>query len=141
MSQISQHISYEEAIYSQKAVNANIPNVPNEEQLEAMKLVAEKLFEPLRAWYGKPIKINSFFRNPDVNKLVMGAKNSNHLRGEAIDITGGSQVENKKIFDWCKANFKDFDEVIYEYGSVIGPDWVHISFKKVGNRKKVIYVK
>ena len=138
---ISKHITIEEATFSAKAVANKISNIPNESQLEAMQLVANNLFEPLREWYGKPIKINSFFRSLEVNKLVKGAKNSNHLRGEAIDITGGSQFENKKLFDWCKANFKDFDELIYEYGSVIGPDWVHISFKKVGNRKKVIYIK
>lgn len=140
MSQISKHISYTESVFSAKAKSAQIPNVPNETQLEAMQLVAEKLFEPLREWYGKPITINSFFRNPTVNKLVGGAKNSNHMRGEAIDISAGSQVENKKLFDWCKANFKDFDELIWEYGSAAGPDWVHISFKRLGNRKRIIYI-
>ena len=140
MSQISKHISYTESVFSAKAKSAQIPNVPNETQLEAMQLVATKLFEPLREWYGKPIKINSFFRNPEVNKLVGGAKNSNHMRGEAIDISAGSQVENKKLFDWCKVNFKDFDELIWEYGSAVGPDWVHISFKRLGNRKRIIYI-
>ena len=140
MSQISKHISVNEATFSQKAVSNKISNVPNETQLEAMQLVATKLFEPLREWYGKPIKINSFFRNPEVNKLVGGAKNSNHMRGEAIDVSAGSQVENKKLFDWCKANFKDWDELIWEYGSAVGPDWLHISYKTKGNRKKIIYI-
>lgn len=140
MSQISKHISYTESVFSAKAKSAQIPNVPNETQLEAMQLVAEKLFEPLREWYGKPITINSFFRNPTVNKLVGGAKNSNHMRGEAIDISAGSQVENKKLFDWCKSNFTEFNELIWEYGSAVGPDWVHISFKRVGNRKKIICI-
>ena len=138
---ISKHISLNEGTHSAKAVENKISNLPNEAQLEAMQLVAEKLFEPLREWYSKPIKVNSFFRNTDTNKLVKGAKNSNHLRGEAIDITGGSRVENKKIFDWCKENFTDFDELIYEYGDATGPDWVHISYRKTGNRKKVIHIK
>ena len=141
MSQISKHITINEATFSAKAVTNKISNIPNESQLEAMQLVAEKLFEPLREWYGKPIKINSFFRSPKVNELVKGASNSNHLRGEAIDITAGSRTENKKLFDWCKANFKDFDELIFEYGDASGPDWVHISFKSKGNRKKIIHIK
>jgi hypothetical protein len=138
---ISTHITIEEATHSEKAIKNKVSNIPNEAQLEAMQLVAEKLFEPLRKWYGKPIKINSFFRSPEVNKLVKGATNSNHLRGEAIDITGGNKTENKKIFDWCVKNFTDFDEIIFEYGDITGPDWVHISYKKVGNRKKVIHIK
>jgi zinc D-Ala-D-Ala carboxypeptidase len=133
---ISKHISAEEATFSQKAKDNKVDNTPNEAQLKAMELVAEKLFEPLREWYGKPIKINSFFRSPETNKLVKGATNSNHLRGEAIDITGGNKTENKKIFDWCKANFKDFDEIINEYDYT----WVHISYKSKGNRKKVITI-
>jgi len=141
MTQISKHITINEATFSQKAYDNKVSNTPNEAQFEAMQLVAEKLFEPLREWYGKPIKINSFFRSTEVNKLVKGATNSNHLRGEAIDLTGGSRAENKKIFDWCKSNFKDFDELIFEYGDSTGPDWVHISYKSKGNRKKIIHIK
>lgn len=138
---ISKHISFEEATHSAKAVANKVSNLPNEEQIEAMQLVAQKLFEPIREWYSKPIKVNSFFRNTETNKLVGGVKTSNHLRGEAIDITGGSRVENKKIYDWCKANFTDFDELIWEYGDASGPDWVHISYRKIGNRKKIITIK
>ena len=138
---ISKHISMNEGTHSAKAVANKISNIPNDEQLEAMQLVAEKLFEPIREWYGKPIKVNSFFRNTQTNALVGGVKTSNHLRGEAIDITGGSRVENKKIYDWCKANFTDFDELIWEYGDATGPDWVHISYRKIGNRKKIITIK
>jgi uncharacterized protein YcbK (DUF882 family) len=136
MSQISKHISYNEAVFSEKAVAAKVPNVPNEKQLEAMQLVAEKLFEPLRYWYGKPIKINSFFRNNEVNKLVGGSKTSQHCKGEAIDISAGSKAENKKLFDYVCKNL-DFDQVINEYDFT----WVHISYKEKGNRKQILVIK
>jgi hypothetical protein len=136
MSQISQHISYEEAIYSQKAVNAKMPNVPNEEQLEAMKLVAEKCFEPLRLWYGKPIKINSFFRSDLLNRAVKGSLTSQHKKGEAIDIDAGSKEENKKIFEWIKGNLV-FDQVINEYNY----SWIHVSYSKTKNRKQILIIK
>lgn len=133
---ISKHISIEEATHSAKAVENKVSNIPTEVELEAMQLVAEKLFEPLREWYNKPIKVNSFYRNKETNKLVKGAKNSNHLRGQAIDITAGSKTENKKLFDWCIKNFTDFDEIINEYDYT----WIHISYKSVGNRKKIIAI-
>ena len=59
---ISKHVSLREGVFSQTATRRDLDNTPNEEQLENMKLVAEKVFEPLREWVGGPIKINSFFR-------------------------------------------------------------------------------
>lgn len=136
MERISEHISYEEAIHSNKAIALGIDNTPNKEQLEAMKLVAEKCFEPLRRWYGKAIFINNFFRCWLLNKAVGGSKTSDHPNGCAIDIDTRSISENKKLFDWCIANL-DFDQLIWENGG----EWIHISFRKTGNRKQVLYLK
>jgi uncharacterized protein YcbK (DUF882 family) len=133
---ISKHITIEEATFSAKAVSNKISNVPNEAQLKSMQLVAEKLFEPLRVWYGKPIKINSFFRSLEVNKLVGGSATSQHCKGEAIDISAGSKTENKKLFDYVCKNL-DFDQCINEYDFT----WVHISYKPKGNRKQILVIK
>lgn len=136
MSQISKHITVKEATFSAKAVANKISNIPNESQLEAMQLVAENLFEPLREWYGKPIKINSFFRSLEVNKLVGGSSTSQHCKGEAIDISAGNKTENKKLFDYVCKNLA-FDQCINEYDLT----WVHISYKPKGNRKQVLVIK
>ena len=133
---ISKHITKEEATYSESAVKNKVSNVPNEVQLEAMQHVAVNLFEPLREWYGKPIKINSFFRSLEVNKLVGGAATSQHCKGEAIDISAGSKEENKKLFDYVCKNL-NFDQCINEYNFT----WIHISLKKSGNRKQVLVIK
>jgi uncharacterized protein YcbK (DUF882 family) len=133
---ISKHITIEEATYSESAVKNKVSNVPNEAQLEAMQLVAEKLFEPLRVWYGKPIKINSFFRNLEVNKLVGGSSTSQHCKGEAIDISAGSKAENKKLFDYVCKNL-DFDQCIDEKNFT----WIHISLKAKGNRRQILVIK
>lgn len=133
---ISKHITYSEATHSEKAVKNKVSNVPNEAQLEAMQHVAINLFEPLREWYAKPIKINSFFRSLEVNKLVGGAATSQHCKGEAIDISAGSKAENKKLFDYVCKNL-NFDQVILEFGG----QWVHISLKKNNNRKQILHIK
>jgi zinc D-Ala-D-Ala carboxypeptidase len=135
-SNISEHISFKEATFT----NRNLPNVPNETQLKAMELVAVMCFEKIRKWYGKPIKINSFFRSLEVNKAVGGASTSQHTKGEAIDLTAGSREENKKIFEWAKANLT-FDQLIFEYGDDSGPDWVHISYRSGKNRMQVLRIK
>jgi zinc D-Ala-D-Ala carboxypeptidase len=134
---ISKHISLKEATFSATATRLSIDNVPTPEHLICMKLVAEKCFEPLREWYKKPIKINSFYRGKDLNKAVKGSLSSQHCKGEAIDIDAGSIEENKKLFEWCKANL-DFDQMIWEYGG----EWVHISYtEKKANRKQILSIK
>ena len=136
MENISKHITFIEATHSPTAAKLGINNNPNETQLEAMKLVAEKCFEPLRLWYGKPIKINSFFRSDLLNRAVKGSLTSQHKKGEAIDLDAGSKEENKKLFDWIKANL-EFDQVINEYNY----SWVHVSYSKTKNRKQILVIK
>ena len=134
---ISKHISLSEAIESPTALRLKIDNTPTPLELKSMQLVAEKCFEPLRVWYNKPIKINSFFRCEKLNTAV-GSKNSSYHRlGMAIDMTAGSKEENKKLFDWCKANLQ-FDQLIWEFGTNENPAWVHVSYKQAGNRGEIL---
>jgi len=136
---ISEHITYDEATLSPTAIRNGISNQPNEQELSNMKLVAENCFEPLRKMWGKPIKVNSFFRSQSLNQLVGGSPLSQHTKGQAIDITTGSKSDNKKLFELAKT--LDFDQLIWEYGDSTGPHWVHISFKNNNNRKQILYIK
>lgn len=132
---LSEHISLQEAIQSPTALRLKIDNTPDALTLVNMKMVAEKCFEPLRKWYNKPIKINSFYRSIKLNAAVGGASNSQHCRGQAIDISAGSKEENKKLFDWCKDNLV-FDQLINEYNFT----WVHISYSSIANKKQVLII-
>ena len=136
MTMISKHITLQEATDSPTALRMGIKNVPNEVELEAMKYVSENLFEPIREWYDKPIKVNSFYRCLALNKAVNGSKTSGHVLGNSIDISGGSKSENKKIFDFIKLSGLNFDQVINEYDFT----WVHISLKKEKNRKQILAI-
>jgi len=139
---ISANISEAEAFKSQSAVRHGIDNTTtNEVVLDNMRHVAE-LFEQIRAHFGVPIGISSFYRSPALNKKIGGAKNSQHTLGEAIDIDadifGG--VTNAQIFEFAKT--LDFDQLIWEYGDDNNPAWVHISRKRVGkNRKQRLRIK
>ena len=125
---ISKHISYKEGIRSNTATRLNIINEPNEEQLKNMKLLAEKVFEPLREEVGGPIKVNSFFRCPELNKAIGGSKTSQHCHGQAIDIddTFGHK-SNAEMYYFIKSEL-DFDQMIWEFGTDKNPDWVHVSY-------------
>jgi len=128
MENISKHISYKEATHSNTALRRGIENIPDVEELENMKLIAEEVFEPLRKWVGGPIKINSFYRSPELNVAIGGSKKSQHCHGQAIDIddTYGHR-SNASMFKHIRYNM-DYDQIIWEFGDDKNPAWVHVSY-------------
>jgi len=136
---ISKHISYKEGVYSITATRRGINNDPNDEQLSNMELVAGKVFEPLRKYVGGPIKINSFFRSPDLNKAIGGSSKSQHCKGQAIDIDDTfGVVANSDMYNYIKNNL-DFDQLIWEFGDDENPNWVHVSYvSEFDNRKRCL---
>ena len=143
MKRISKHISYKEAVGSNYAKKYGIKNKPNEEQVDNMQLLAEKVFEPLREWVDAPIKVNSMFRSLELNTALKGSKTSSHMKGEAMDITSmacGKEncKSNLEMFHWIKDNL-EFDQLIWEFGSE--PKWLHVSYNKDKNRKQVLVTK
>jgi len=139
MLKISDHITYAEATKSQVAVRYNLKNVPNQEQLENMTLTAEKIFEPVREFFNYPIAVTSFFRAPAVNPAAGGARNSQHSTGQAMDIDADvlGKITNKQVFDYIRENL-EFDQLIWEFGDENQPDWVHVSYNKVVNRRQIL---
>ena len=136
---ISEHISYKEGTYSNTATRRGINNTPNDEQLTNMELIAEKIFEPLRAHVGGPIKINSFFRSPELNKAIGGSSKSQHCKGQAMDIDDTfGRMTNAEMYHWIKNNL-DFDQMIWEFGDDDNPNWVHVSYvSDVSNRNRCL---
>ena len=125
---ISKHISYKEGVYSNTATRKGIDNTPNDEQLANMELVAEEIFAPLRTYVGGPIKINSFFRSPELNTAIGGSSKSQHCKGQAIDIDDTfGRVTNAEMYHWIKKYLK-FDQMIWEFGNDDNPAWVHVSY-------------
>lgn len=128
---ISEHLTLGELIRSDSAKRAGITNMPNTEQIENLKQLAEHIFEPIRNHFRVPIYISSGFRSVELCNIIKGAaKNSQHSRGEAIDIDmdGHSHdISNADIFNFIKANLK-FDQLIWEHGTDKNPDWVHVSY-------------
>ena len=139
MENISKNITYAEAIHSSTAKRESIDNTPNQKELECMKLLAEKVFEPLREWVGGPIKVNSFFRSVALNESIGGAASSQHCKGQAIDIDDVYGIKsNADMYNWIKENL-DFDQMIWEFGTDTQPNWVHISYvSKEDNRNKCL---
>ena len=137
---VSKNITLKEATRSNTAIKKGIDNTPNQIQLQAMKNVAEKVFQPVREHFGQPIRINSFFRSPELNKIIGGSTTSQHCKGEAMDLDALNGITNKQIFDFIRENL-EFDQLLWEYGDDENPDWVHVSLCLFDeNRKQVLRV-
>jgi hypothetical protein len=150
---ISKHISLKEATTSPEAIRLGLDNTPGTAELIAMKLIAEKVFEPLREYVSQkrgkdsPIHINSFFRSNEVNKAIGGAVDKNgvstsqHCKGEAMDIeTNYPDFNNKDLFLVIKDRGV-YDQLIFEFSDPTDesiPAWVHVSYKVSGNRNQVL---
>jgi zinc D-Ala-D-Ala carboxypeptidase len=105
-----------------------------------MKATAEAIFEPLRDIIGKPIHISSFYRTVELNKAMKGARLSQHLTGEAMDLDADTfgGTTNREIFDLIRKEF-DFDQLIWEFGTADQPAWVHVSYGyERKNRREVL---
>ena len=139
MDKLSKHVSYKEGVYSITAKRLGLENDPTDAHLENMKLICEKVFEPLRIHVGGPIKINSFYRGPELNKAIGGSAKSQHCHGQAMDIDDTyGHASNASMFDWIKANL-DYDQMIWEFGTDQNPDWVHVSYvSPEENRKRCL---
>lgn len=127
------YFSIKELCSSDTARARGIDNTPTTKVELALTNLVDNVLDPLREWYGKPIIVNSGYRSPKLNTAVGGSKTSQHMKGEAADITAGSKEENKKLFDYIKSNLV-FDQLIDESNF----SWVHVSFKSAGNRRQIL---
>ena len=138
---LSEHLSLNEVTKSNTAKRLGIDNTPTSEHLANLKLVAEKIFEPLRNHFGKPINVSSGYRSKALNDATPGSSaTSQHCSGEALDLDQDEMntgVTNKMVFEYIKNNL-NFDQLIWEFGTDANPDWVHVSYESTGRQRKQI---
>ena len=109
LNKIGKHFTYGELTITK----SKLENIPSQDELNNLLHLVENVLDPLRELYGKPIHVNSGFRSKEVNSAIGGAIKSQHCKGQAADITGGSKEENEKLFNLIKDNLK-YDQLINE---------------------------
>ena len=136
--QLSKHFELAEFIRSSTAKRAGISNMPTNAHLENIKLLCEKVLEPIRIHFARPIILSSGYRSAALNRAVGGSSSSQHCSGEAADIDmDGTNVTNAQIFNYIKDNL-EFDQLIWEFGTDTNPNWVHVSYESNGRQRKQI---
>lgn len=127
------YFTLKELTRSTTATAKGIDNTPTPEVEKNLTLLIENILDPLRLIYGKPITVNSGYRCPELNKAVGGSKTSDHMKGFAADITGGSKEENERLFNIIKHNFH-FKQLIDERDFL----WVHVSYDPSNLKNQIL---
>jgi zinc D-Ala-D-Ala carboxypeptidase len=136
--QLSKNLALAEVTRSETAKRKGISNMPTEAHILNLKLVAEKIFQPIREHFGKPIHVSSGYRSKALNDAIGGSLSSQHCSGEALDLDmDGTDITNAQVFNFIKDNL-DFDQLIWEFGTDGNPDWVHVSYESSGKQRKQI---
>lgn len=134
---MAKHFTLGELCKSDIALAKNIENTPPDQAtIGRLNALMEECLDKVREMWGEPIGVNSGYRSPELNRVVGGAKNSQHLRGEAADINAGGVENNRKLFDMIAASDIEFDQLIDESGY----RWLHISYCTDDNRKQVLHL-
>lgn len=130
---LSKNFTLSELTYSSTANANKVNNTPDRWELENLKKLCNEVLQPIRDKWDDSIFINSGFRNPIVNRLVKGSTSSQHLKGEAADITVGSKSRNKKLFDMILQMIENEEITVGQLIDEKDYSWIHISlpYKRV----------
>lgn len=134
---ISKNFTLEELCASDTAKAKGIRNNPGQTDVVNLCALVHNVLQPLRKWWGRPIKIGSGYRSLALNNAVGGVRNSQHMKGEAADICiEGDTNQGQQWFNWIK-NHCEFDQLIWEHNAK-GSYWVHVSYRADGNNRKQV---
>lgn len=131
---LSTYFTFEELTVSGYAARHGINNIPPQRELENLKYTATQL-DRVRALLGCQVIVSSGYRCPAVNRAIGGAKNSQHMLGQAVDFTAPNFGSPEAVARAIASSHIPFDQLILEYGK-----WVHISFTTNHPRGEVLTI-
>lgn len=122
---LTKNFTLDEMCKSRDARKLRINNVPSPKEVARLKVLCEKVLQPLRDYMGAPVIINSGYRSPELNKKVGGVRDSQHVKGEAADIRCETKSYAVKVITFIMMQL-EFDQLILERKK--GTYWVHVSY-------------
>ena len=144
---LSEHFTLGE--FTKSGNHPEVYNIPSHEAIANLKRLCgwlEELRKRYNAKYGvgeKPIRINSGYRSPQLNRKIGGVATSNHLTGCAVDIrvAGMEQLLRYAVIllDYADESKQEFDELLVEKNRH-GAIWLHFAVRPSGNRRKVSFI-
>ena len=135
---LTKSFTLNELTKSQEATRLGINNIPNEEHIKNLKILCEKILQPIRDFYGMPVSISSGYRSVALCEAIGSSSKSQHTKGQAADFEVFG-ITNKQLADFVVQNL-DYDQCILEFWNPNEPNsgWVHCSYNSAGNRKQYL---
>ena len=127
---LSANFSLKELTKSETATRLGIDNTPDEETIDNLKTLCDKVLQPVREHFGKSVTVNSGYRSPELNSspAVGGSKTSDHCKGMAADIEIAG-IPNAELAQWIMDNLTYSQLILEFYTRGIGDSgWVHVSY-------------
>ena len=133
---LTANFTLSEMVKSETALRHGMDNTPGEVEIGNLKVLCEKVLQPVRDYFGKGVKVNSGFRHPAVNQKVGGSPTSDHCKGQAADIEIPG-VANAELAQWIMNNL-EYTQLILEFYTPGVPDsgWVHVSYDSSNLKKQ-----
>lgn len=131
------YFTIKELTHSVTAEFYGIDNTPSDEAVASLTYLVDNLLDPIREKWGSPINVTSGYRCAKLNKKVGGSATSQHMKGEAVDISTGDKYLNSQLFDIIRNSELEYDQLIDEKNY----SWIHVSLKRSGNRNQILRIK
>ena len=134
---LSKNFSLEEMAKSQTALRKGIDNIPSPDKIEPLQLLCEKVLQPLRDHFDRPVMITSGYRSPELCVAIGSKISSQHTKGQAADfeIPG---VSNMDVAEWIADNL-EFDQLILECYTGGNTGWIHVSYVHEPRKQLLTY--
>ena len=134
---LSKNFTLKELTKSSTAVRHGINNNPDKEQMINLVVLTNCVLQPIRNAHGR-VDVNSGLRVLELNRAIGSGDSSQHVQGMAADIECPS-ISNMELAEWIRDNL-EFDQLILEFYTPQDPTsgWVHVSYNKEENRKRVL---
>ena len=124
--QLTKNFQLSEFLVSQTAERLRLDNTPNAQNIANLKLLCEKVLQPIRDNFNKPVVITSGFRSVAVNRAIGGSTKSQHMQGQAADFTIPS-IDNYQLAKWIEASL-NYDQLILEFYTGGNTGWIHVGY-------------
>ena len=118
------YFTIKELTRSTTAELRGIDNTPSQQVINNLTALVENVLDPLREAWGAPIHVNSGYRCAALNKAVGGVPTSQHILGEAADITVGTRANNQRLYALLRQLDLPVDQAINEHDF----RWIHVSY-------------
>ena len=125
---LSKNFTLAEMTKSQTATRMGFDNNPSEDEQENLRLLCERVLQPIRDHFNHILTVSSGYRSPQLCVAIGSSIDSQHAKGMAADfeIYG---TPNNEVFNWVKENLM-YDQMILEFWNEDEPNsgWIHVSY-------------